>query len=101
MNPKLLEYLSKVNKVGSVPSPTAQQMAELGTPLPEVDTTPSVEKLPRGQVDGFSDTPPSVEQKMRIRRMLEATNSGDTEEVLSLRKQYRDEMDRLNSLVNR
>lgn len=98
MNPKMLEYLKNL---GSAPKPSPEQMAEMGQPLAEIDTTPSQEQLPRMSVDGFADTPASVEQKLRIRRMLEATNAGDTEEVLALRKQYRDEMDKLNSLVKR
>lgn len=101
MNPKLLEYLNQLGAVGSVPKQSPQQMAELGMPSPDVDSTPSKEQLPHMSVDGFSDTPPSVEQKLRMRKMLEATNSGDAEEVLTLRKQYRDEMDKLNSLVKR
>ena len=101
MNLELIKYLSQLNNVGKAPKQSSQQLAELGMPEPDLDTTPSQERLSIGSVDGFSDTPQDIKDKLRTRRMLEAANSNDTDEVLSLRKQYRDEMDKLNSLVNR
>lgn len=101
MNRKLLEYLSQVGKLGNPPKRSPEQNAELGIPDPDVDMTMSQERLDLGSPDGFADTPPELERRFRMRRLMEATNKGDTDEVLTLRKQYQDELNRLNNLVNR
>lgn len=100
MNTKLLEYLEQLKNAGTAPQRTPQQSAELGMPDKDVDNTLSPERLSY-QTDEFSETPPDIERKVRMQKIMNATTRGDSEEVARLRQEYKDEMEKLNTLVTR
>jgi hypothetical protein len=103
MNPKLLDMLQKLKETGSAPKRTAQQLVEMGIPGTEVDSTPSfaLDRKPAIEPTAQPEDPTKLKESIRMLQLNKAIEQGDSDEVLRLRKMYRDEISKLNGLFDK
>ena len=93
--------MRQLKNSGSAPKLSREQLEELGQSTLDVDSTPSVPVLPTLADGEFVKTPESVMRDARMKWLLGANDRNDTDEVLRLRKLFKDELNNLGGIVKR